>query len=1185
MSIGSCPNTNSEEWKNILAMNNGNVQRAREEWEIQFGSDEALNGDPDLEDVPIEVFEDETVDEFIEEPTFGRSLKKVKIFLKAKQYELNRKKVQNQKAKQAGLARIIKNLNELEGVEAINAFIEHAYTEGMETRKLLNEALKKRREGTIETKEFLDILSAANQFANGYNILDEISKEDIDRYFSKPVSSTKPISELTPQEKLTIAIANRNNIKTVFEEKAIDLIAETLISYRSSRGTLTIQQNIKAAEERIENIKNDKSLTDKARARELADKEKRLAEWKALMLDKEALVTLLRETSKHENIFDAYLNPLISSGDAPLSLFAKMIKTQFESTRVDDIQERKEGVDQLREFVKKTGRSAANVAKLNEGVYEFLEVARRDVRGKLVKDPKTGEIVIDKVVSFVQKYDMNKYQKAEREWYKDNPKPKLKEEASDIEKKQFEEALKDWNKLKRKFYNANTQPKSQEEINKIVSEKKKELAQGIITTDEYQKWEQSRIHVNKKTNNKTFYFELTEPNNSYLNDKWLSLYEKDGKPKNAQGEYHKYWLDKYLAAQELLPEGQRRGYILPSIEMDDIERLQRFGPKAAAKSKLSEAFRRKKYDQELFGEQAGQTEEIDRNVYGIGSSSGEKFDIIPTYFTQFMDADDVSVDIVSSVLRFGAMARTYNALNEVQSEIYAFQKVIGNRVISAKDGKGRALLDAFAKKMGYEEYIKDNGMDYSSFHVNEFINMVIKGESQKAQQWANIELSKVTNTLISVSAITTLSMDLLKGIANNLQGNIQMIIESAGSEYFSLKNYGKAKAVYLSKVGGCISDFGKPYPESWLGGLIDYYDAIQGRFKDEYGRDVTASLAQKLFRTNTLFWNQHFGEHEVQVTAMLALMDATMVIDKETGKEITLLQAHEKYGTFLFDVVTDENGNKTKNYKVQIRANKTLDNPEGELVDFDEKQRMEHTNVLHALNKRMHGVYNDFDKAVLQKYSVGRLLMMYRKYMVPSIKRRYKNLGFDDELGAPTEGIYITFWHTLLKDVRTYKFNVSKQWAGYTPFEKAQIRKVTAELTIIAAFVALIFALMFIAGDDDDDKEKTIKDSWGYNFMLYEAVRMRAETIQFLPGIGLKDWYRTVKSPSAMTSTLDRFIKFSDQFFFTWDPEKLSYKRKQGVFDKGDNKSYAYFLKLMGFSGYTLNPEEAVKAFQGSYNK
>jgi hypothetical protein len=39
MSIGSCPNVNSQEWKDILELNNGNVERAREEWDLFYGFD------------------------------------------------------------------------------------------------------------------------------------------------------------------------------------------------------------------------------------------------------------------------------------------------------------------------------------------------------------------------------------------------------------------------------------------------------------------------------------------------------------------------------------------------------------------------------------------------------------------------------------------------------------------------------------------------------------------------------------------------------------------------------------------------------------------------------------------------------------------------------------------------------------------------------------------------------------------------------------------------------------------------------------------------------------------------------------------------------------------------------------------------------------------------------------------
>ena len=61
--------------------------------------------------------------------------------------------------------------------------------------------------------------------------------------------------------------------------------------------------------------------------------------------------------------------------------------------------------------------------------------------------------------------------------------------------------------------------------------------------------------------------------------------------------------------------------------------------------------------------------------------------------------------------------------------------------------------------------------------------------------------------------------------------------------------------------------------------------------------------------------------------------------------------------------------------------------------------------------------------------------------------------------------------------------------------------------------------------------------------------------------------------------------RFFDQFVLTWDPDDLYYKKKTGVWDKGTNKSWAYFLKLMGYSGNNLNPNEAIKSFEGILNK
>jgi hypothetical protein len=433
---------------------------------------------------------------------------------------------------------------------------------------------------------------------------------------------------------------------------------------------------------------------------------------------------------------------------------------------------------------------------------------------------------------------------------------------------------------------------------------------------------------------------------------------------------------------------------------------------------------------------------------------------------------------------------------------------------------------------------------------------------------------------MAISAITTISMDVLKGTANNLQGNIQVAIEAVGGEYFNGKNLRKGFTKYWATVGDNVADFGRAKPESWMGRLIDIYDPIQGTFKDEYGKNVSASLANKLFRTNTLFFNQNFAEHEIQVKTLFAMMDAKKVIDKETGNEITLLEAHEKYGPELFEVTKDENGKRVYNYKIAI----DVTNLDGtiERVDFGERQRQDFMNTLHALNKRMHGVYNDFDKSTLQRFAGGRLLLMYRKHLVPGLKRRFKGASFDEELGGATEGMYRVFWRTLMKDTYRYKFEIFKKWSTYTPFEKAQIRKVVAELTIIAALAALIMVLGAMAEGDDDEKKEM---PYAYYFILYEAMRMRSETASYLPIIGLPDMYRIVQSPSAVTGIIDRFTKFVSQFLLTWDEEDLSFKRDTGVWDKGDNKSWAYFLKLMGFSGYNLTPDVAIESFKSTFVK
>jgi len=1150
----SCINKNSEEWVDLLAKHKGNESRAEEEW----NATEELFGNKDLNEDPINNDEfEESLEDILVEPTkWDKTLETVLVFIKKERSDLNKKLVRNHKAREIALKRLDDTIKGLKGVEAINLFISDAYNRAKDVGKEFNELMKLKNEvkpdGTplLNSHELLERLVAIHEFAYSYSILDEISSVEVTEHFTSDIG-IKSEDEYTAQDKITAAITIREKIKIAFIREAKPLIAEILVGYRRGDGNETINSQIARFELLV---KEGVAVTFNTRL---------LTKWKNMLLDKDSLEKLLTQAITDESMFAFYFNPTISSVDTVLGLFAKMVKSQMEIARVEDIFAKQEAVDAKNKFIKDSGRNHGNVEEFNKGIYEKILELQKNSFGRKETD-ENGKLVYAEKMSFVQKFDLNLFAENEKTWYANNPKPILVEKATDIDKKIHVDALTFWRTRKKEWYGANTQAKSIEEIEKIKAVQRALVTSEVMTEDEYTAWWNTVQFTYKPTGETVYMNELAEPSyKKYPNPAWKLLYNEKGDPISPQGVYHKYLTDVYLRDQELTPVAKRLGFILPSRPMEDYERVQRKG--------LFKELKRK-------GQEAIKIRAEDIDVYGDSSLSQSGSPILPILFTYKMDADDVSVDLLSSVLLYGQMARGFHAMNSIHAEITAVKILVGDRELPGVDAGGNPTFNKIAEKLGFTIPTVVKGKQTNTAkHLNEFIDMVILGKSQQAEHLFGLEVSKIANTTMSLSSIATLSMDLLKATANNLQGNIQILIEAAGKEHFNIKNLFRGGAKYWLTLGGVLSDFGRATPESWLGKMVEYYDPLQGTFKDQFGKNVSANILNKLFRTDTLFFMMHAAEHEIQVKTMLAMMDAKKVIDKESGKIITLLEAHEKYGAYLFEVKIDSEGNKYKEYKIQVKIIKA-DSTE-ETKDYDERERQEFMNKLHSLNKKLHGVYNNFDKGTIQRHSLGRLLLMHRKFLVPTYKNMFDGAQFDEEMGVPIEGAYYVFYRTLLRDLVTYKLNIASRWTTYTPFEKARIKKVLAHVSIVISLVTIITILIAMAGDDDEEKEM----SYVYHFMLYQANRMKSETSAYIPVWGARDLYKVIKSPSAMLGTVDRAIRFGNQFLFTsWDDEKSVYKRDTGIWNKGDNKSWAYFLKLMGLSGYNFTPEEAVKAFNST---
>jgi|Laugrespbdmm15sd_2_1035082.scaffolds.fasta_scaffold00170_12 hypothetical protein len=1138
MRIDRCPIESDPEWQKILSETGGDRIEARKRWEAEeFDKDDKRNEYKEIEEDGDATRKAEPTRKEMEEDKVTRLVENIRIYLEKKIKVLERSNIYKQKEKIKETKDLMNILKELDGIESINEFVKDAFNKSKIAHKHFNYTINRIQNGELSRKEAIQELVAMQDFANRYSIINEIQKADVLKFFSTPVDieamSARDEKTLTPQEMLSFTKSVTDNIKTKFIAEGIPLMADFLLDYKPMGVDERIKKEVYQLQQKIEVIKNNPKNSPEFIAKKTEEIQQRIDTILNFTLDKKSMIEVLEKATKDTTIFDYLTAPLISSPDSALGLFARAVKTEMETARLEDIALRKRAAKAFNEYKASVpALMRDNPAKFNEGLYETISVPRTDPEtGEYVRTNE-GRIILDKRVAFVQKYDQSKFHKEKAKFFESiGKKPDNLTDA------------REWFAKVTAWFDANTIPKPKEQIREILKQKELEKNRGLLTEDEYQDWRRENLKVDE--NGKIIGYkygkagELVMPADKYINAKWNALYDASGNPLNPKGKYHKFLVEEYLKSQENLPDIQKPGYVIPSIEKTDGERLLAKGIVDLAKNRATELVKVKAYDVE-YGVDLGLGEE------------GNKF--LPVYFVQPMAEGDISLNLMRSVLMFGSMSNNYNAMNGIYNEINLFKEIIGDREIAETNTKGIPIVDSIAKRLGYDRYLKTHGSNFSSRRVNDFIDMVVYGESKARFEVAGIAVDKIIDKMMNFSAISTLSLDLLKGMNNNLQGNLQLLIEAASGEFFDMKSWTRGKKDYWTTIPQMLSDFGKFTPESLMGQIIEQYDPMQGEYKDQFGKVVTGSVANKLFSTDTIFFNLHFGEHEIQVSTLFAMLNSRTVKDNESGQEISLMEAYKKYGV-------DEIKNKT---------------------DFTEEMRLDVQNKIHALNKRMHGIYNNFDKSVAQKHTLGRLALMYRKFLVPSYTRRFKKLGMDQELGAMTEGFYRTFWNAFAKDLITFKAGIGTQWSNLSDFEKAQVRRTMTEIGFILALSMLIWGLLMLV--DDDDEEET-KKSYGYNFLFYQAIRLRSETQQYLPGLGFKDAYRIVKSPTAMTSTVDNFIRFTDQFLFTWDDEKLSYKRKTGIWEKGDNKSWAYFLKLIGYTGNNITPDQAVKNFQAALNK
>jgi hypothetical protein len=982
--------------------------------------------------------------------------------------------------------------------------------------------------GNITVSEGIAKLEMYRAYAEGYSVLDTILGANRNVNFS-----TKDGDSVI--ELLNRAILAKNHILNEYNSTVDDLMASWLSEQASENINTVAAAEIAKLSKRIEVAKKSGASES-----HIANLEERLLNYRDSVADKDSIKEALHVIRKDVGLADYWLSPLISSGNKALALFAKQIKKTLEGVRLYLMKFQKEMHNEYKLYEASVGYSN-NVAKVNEGLYEKRIIVSYDEDGNPIRT---------EVAAFVDRTDWNKYTEAKLAMY---------EATKDLGEDSKKAARSAW-------FEANKEPMEVSEANKIIEEHR-----ATMDRDGFNRW----IKNNMYNANKFVVFKraieagvseenaldayatellnahnqqaglikyrnsLTQPRESMYYNSAYSRFE-DSAPNTAAKRYYNYLVSTYKKAQERLPVYARRGMILPSVPKANSDRLieQRFaGAKAIGKEAVN------------YSAEDDATLEY--------RSLDDKDKSLPIKYVSTMKFEDVSLNLASSIALFEESTLKYKEITGVMPQVNAMMELVSKAKVLKTNSRGQNLVDSTAKKLGIDDkYVQKHGGNLAAAQLESFIDMQIYGSMSEKETWGSVDIGKVADTLIGITAQTTIAWDILKPVSNSLQANVMLALEGFAREHVTKRSLASAKGDYLLAQGQILSDATKPFNTSLIGQMTDLFDAIQGKFSDEYGKTLGWNAAKRSVTSKTGFMLMNMGEHEVQTTLMLAIMKDTKLM--LGGQQITLDKAYE---------IGEDGIIKLKDGVTKLDGS-----------EWTEQDRFDFMNKLHAINKRLHGVYNNFDRVHLKRFAAGRLMMLFRNFLVPAIKRRYKGLSGDQELGAHTEGFYITFWNAFGKDLVTLKWKNLVSWDELSDMEKANVKRFIGEMGSIAMFAALTVAIgMAASGTDDDDLP-------GYliHYALYQTTRVRSELFAYLNPM---DALRVLRSPSASTTSIERIMKVF--YYLTVDPahnavtgeDKIFsvYEKEQGKFEKGDLKLSAAIQKLFGLHGRSLNPEDAVK--------
>ncbi len=513
----------------------------------------------------------------------------------------------------------------------------------------------------------------------------------------------------------------------------------------------------------------------------------------------------------------------------------------------------------------------------------------------------------------------------------------------------------------------------------------------------------------------------------------------------------------------------------------------------------------------------------------ITDFGGREYMILPALYTSDLEnPNEISTDLIGTLLSYGYAALTYKHVDEIVDAIET-----GKSIIEAREkGMGRETLKTRGGKKLQEKFsalgiqvVNDIFADGGNVmgKLQDFMEAQVYGRQLKDQGTfgkSKLNKQKTTTELLKWSSMARMGLNFLAQSANIANGIAMTNIEAAAGEYISIPTLLSADKAYVENIMGVVMEINSRTKTSKLG-LFDEAIDLKLDFKGKTNRIQSKNWLKRLFGLNVMFLGMECGDHWLYNRVAIAMAKKEMVLVR--GKKMSLWDALE-----VRDVKGSSNLKELNKDEI-----KNLDGS-----DFDLKN--DFGRRVAEINHRLFGVYNEEDLNAAQRVAAGRLLMQFRKWMVPLYSARFRKAYYNATLKKTIEGHYVTLARQakiFLGELKRGKFQLAAQWNNMKKEERANVKRALFEIFQLGCLVALVKGIEW-----PDDKKRP----FALKLSEYLAKRELHELGGLVPStIMIDEAWKTLREPVPPLGVVaDTFKLFNGLL----DPESYTTEMNSGPY-------------------------------------